>query len=115
MDASALILEQLRQITIRLDDIQRDGEARGRRIWEKLNEQDRDLALIKYRMGQVETAVNGQQVAMDEMDKMRVQAMGAGWVGKKLIWIGGGLMSLAAWLYSVSDSMLAFLKWIVGK
>jgi len=115
VDASSIIIAQLEQLNRRFESLQEDGEARGRRMWEKLNDQDKDLALIKYRIGQVEVSVKGHQTAMDEIDKMRVQAMGAGWLGKKLIWIGGGLVSVAAWLYSASDNVLAFLKWLIGK
>ncbi|BCH62987.1 hypothetical protein RvVAT039_02030 [Agrobacterium vitis] len=115
MDTSALILRELAQINRRIDDVSKEGSERGRRTWEKLNEQDVALALINVRVGAVEVSITGHTMTLQQYQELKAKAAGAGWLGQKLLWVGGGVLAAAGWLYSVSETIIGALKWFVGK
>lgn len=115
MDGLALIMKQLEMMNGRLDKIDEAGSERGRRIWEKLNEQDKTLALLDHRFTGLETAVNGQAITLAEYQKMKQKAEGAGWLGKKLWLAGGVVIAAASYLYSGWTTIATTLKWLIGK
>lgn len=115
MDGLALIMKQLEMMNGRLDKIDEAGSERGRRIWEKLNEQDKTLALLDHRFTGLETAVNGQAITLAEYQRMKQKAEGAGWLGKKLWLAGGVVLALASYVYSGWTTFATALKWLVGR
>lgn len=115
MTEQAFITQQFQMMHERLENIQRDGSERGRRLWEKLGEQDRMLAMLDDRTRRMEQVVSGHQAQMDEIDKMRVAARGAGQAGRFMLVIGGSLLSFIAWVYTISDHLLEWLRWLIRK
>lgn len=115
MNGLELIMKQLEMMNGRLEKIDEAGSERGRRIWEKLNEQDRTLALLDHRFTDLESAVNGQAETLADYQRMRQKAEGAGWLGRKLWWIGGGVLTIAGGLYSSWTTIASALKWMIGK
>lgn len=115
MDGLALIMKQLEMMNGRLDKIDEAGSERGRRIWEKLNEQDKTLALLDHRFTGLETAVNGQAITLAEYQKMKQKAEGAGWLGKKLWLAGGVVIAFASYIYSGWTTIATTLKWLIGR
>ncbi|MHA7968970.1 hypothetical protein [Rhizobium sp. CAU 1783] len=115
MDGTAIILEQLRNVHERLEKIDQAGSERGRRLWEKLNEQDRELVLLGHRFSKLEESVNGQASTLEQYQDLKKRAEGAGWLGQKLIWIGAFVLSAAGWIYSSWNTIASALKWLAGK
>jgi hypothetical protein len=115
MDGLALIIKQLDTMNGRLDRIEEAGSERGRRIWEKLSDQDKTLAILEHRFTGLETAVNGQALTLAEYQRMKQKAEGAGWLGRKLWGLGGVLLSVAGGIYYWWSAIAGALKWLVGK
>lgn len=112
MDANALILGQLQGINARLDAIQAEGSERGRMLWQEVNDQGKTLVAISHRLGTVEKSMEGAQPTLKQFTDMQAKAVGAGWLGRKLMLIGTGLLGAAGWLYSVRDTIW---QWFAGK
>jgi hypothetical protein len=115
MDATNLILEQLRGIKTDLADIRRDGSERGRDIWKKLNDQDRELALLGHRFGKLEESVTGQASTLQKYQDLHKQAQGAGWLGQRLLRFGIVILGFAGWIYASWATIVGALKWIIGR
>lgn len=115
MDAGSLILEQLRDLKQDIQQIRDDGSKRGRDIWEKLNGQDVTLALLGDRLGRVEQKISGQELTLQEYQDLKKKAEGAGWLGRRLLWLGSFVLGAAGWIYASWSTITAALKWLLGR
>lgn len=70
------------------------------------------LATLNHRLAGVEQRLDAATPTLREYTEFRLRAEGAGWMGKKLWWIGGGVIAAAAWLYAAWDRVLEILRWI---
>ena len=115
MDGTQLIMKQLEMMNGRLDTIAADGSKRGHDLWEKLNQQGRDLAVLTHRFSLLEESVNGQAVTLSEYQDLKKRAEGAGWLGQKLLRFGWVVLGIAGWVYASWASVVALLKWLIGR
>ena len=115
MDGLQIIMKQLEMMNGRLDTIAADGSKRGHDLWEKLNEQGRDLAVLTHRFVSLEESVNGQAVTLSEYQDLKKKAEGAGWLGQKLLRFGWVILAAAGWVYASWTSIVSMLKWLIGK
>lgn len=115
MEGLQIILKQLDIMHGRLDKIDEAGSERGRRIWEKLNQQDLALALLDQRFNRLEESVNGQALTLAEYQKLKIKAEGAGWLGRRL-WVAGGIvLTMAGGIYSSWTAIATAIKWLIGR
>ncbi len=112
MDANQLILGQLQAMNARLDVIQSEGVARGWAIMEQVGAHGEQLVSISHRLGVVEDSVKAAKPTLNQVVNMRAKAEGAGVLGRWLLWIGSGLLGVAASVYSARD---AIWHWFAGK
>lgn len=115
MDASTLILEQIRDLKKDLQQIRDDGSKRGRDIWDKLNGQEVTLAVLGDRLGRVEEKISGQELTLQEYQDLKKKAEGAGWLGRRLLWVGSLVLGAAGWIYASWSTIASTLKWMIGR
>lgn len=115
MDGLHLIITQLDAMNRRLDKIDEAGSERGRRVWEKLNQQDLTLAVLDQKFMRLEESVNGQALTLAEYQTLKIKAEGAGWLGRKLWLVGGFILTIAGGIYTSWNAIFSVLKWLVGK
>lgn len=105
-----LFLQQFDLIHKRLAEIREEGSERGRRQWEALNELRSQNAVMAHRLSKLEEENNGQSEALGKYRRLEHQAQGAGWLGRKLLAIGGVLIAGASTLYAAWDTVAAFIS-----
>ena len=110
MSGDIATLEMLRQINDRLETIRKEGSDRGESIWQKINDLEKQQVRIDERLKSVESSVNTAHQTTVKVKEMQDKAAGAGWLGAKLMLIGGFLLSTAAALYAVRDSIIHWVK-----
>ncbi|TRL39816.1 hypothetical protein [Rhizobium straminoryzae] len=115
MDGTQIILRQLEMMNRRLDTIDEAGSERGRRIWEKLNAQDTQIALLAHRFASLEESVSGQALTLSQYQDLRKKAEGAGWLGQKLLLLGSFVLGAAGWIYGSWSTIAGAIKWAIGK
>lgn len=115
MDAASLILEQIRDLKGDLQEIRKEGSKRGQDIWRKLSDQDTQLALLGDRLGRVEGKLSGQELTLQEYQDLKKKAEGAGWLGRRLLWLGSFVLGAAGWIYASWSTITAALKWLIGR
>lgn len=113
MDGNSIILQTLRSIRDDIELIRKDGSERGRAVWEKLNDQEKVIALIDHRLLKIEEAVAGQTLTLGQYQAMKLKAEGAGWLGKKLMWVGSIVLGAAGWIYASWDRIYQLLKMLL--
>ncbi|PZU23909.1 MAG: hypothetical protein DI589_06535 [Shinella sp.] len=104
-----LFLQQFDLIHKRLAEIREEGSERGRRQWEALNEVREQNAVMAHRISKLETSNEGQSEALEKYRRLEHQAQGAGWLGRKLLAVGGILIAGASSLYAAWDTIAAFI------
>ncbi len=115
MDAGALIISQLQSLDERLQQIEKDGKERGRRLWEEVNAIRETLIAQEHRMANMEKSVAGAQPTIDDVKAMKQKAAGAGWLGRMLWRIGGWVLAGAVGIYASWENLVAVLKALAGK
>lgn len=104
-----LFLHQFDLIHKRLAEIREEGSERGRRQWEALNELRAQNVVMSHRLSELEKSNEGQSEALGKYRRLAHQAEGAGWLGRKLLAIGGLLLAGASALYAARDAIADFI------
>lgn len=118
--ALALINSALEGVRDDIRDLRVDGSERGRRIYEKfdqqgeaLAEQKRELESLQARMTDFEDAMRAAAPALKELSETKLRAEGAGWLGRLLWKLGMALISGAAGIYFYWEKIVATIRWLV--
>lgn len=101
-----------REMSAELEAVRVDGSDRGRRVWERFEEQARILGAMDLRLARVEGGLDAAAPTLKEYQALRARAESAGWIGRKL-WVTGGLIiSAAAWVYSSWERIIDVIRWL---
>lgn len=105
-----LILSKFDEINRQLADDRRDSAESRRRMYERMDVMQGDVRDLKQKSSETAKAVEDLVPKVKRFADMEAQAKGAGRLGRALWWIGGVLIGIAAYLYSIKAQLLSLFR-----
>lgn len=97
-----------------IDQVRKDGSKRGRDLWDQTNRQGELLIRVDERTKKLEEQIADSKPTLSDYRTWKTRAEAAGWLGRKLWIIGGGLIGAVITAYSYWDKITHWLRIMLG-
>lgn len=101
-------------VRIEIDQVRADGSKRGRDLWDQTNKQGELLIRVDERTKKVEEQLAEGKPTLAQYRTWYTRVEAAGWLGRKLWIIGGGLIGAVIAAYSYWDKITHWLRIMIG-